>query len=183
MTTRRFVLTGAPGAGKTTLIEELRRRGHPVVAETVTDLIADRQAAGIPDPWTDHRFLAEIVRVQRAREQAVTGDLVFFDRSPLCTLALARYSRLPVPVELQAAVAAMTGRYERRVFFVQELGFVEPTAVRRISYPDSLRFGAIHADVYAEHGFVLVEVPKAPVAQRADLVERVVQSSAGAAAT
>jgi predicted ATPase len=47
-----------------------------------------------------------------------------------------------------------------------------PTAVRRISYADSLRFAAVHEDVYREYGFTLVDVPAAPVADRVALVER-----------
>ncbi|MEV4495482.1 AAA family ATPase [Micromonospora arborensis] len=47
---RRYVLTGAPGAGKTTLIEALSRRGHLVVREAATDIIATRQAEGCAEP-------------------------------------------------------------------------------------------------------------------------------------
>jgi predicted ATPase len=182
MTVRRYVLTGAPGSGKTTMIEALRGRGATVVAEAATEVIARGQAAGVAEPWTGAAFLSDIVRLQVSRQRETAGDVVFFDRSPLCTLALARYSQRPVPVVLRSAVQAMAGRYEREVFLVRELGFVERTAARRISYADAVRFGAIHEDVYAEHGYVLVEVPKAPVAQRVELIERVVQSSGRAAA-
>jgi predicted ATPase len=38
---RRFVLTGAPGAGKTALAVALRDRGYVIVAEAATDVIAE----------------------------------------------------------------------------------------------------------------------------------------------
>lgn len=37
---RRYVLTGAPGAGKTMLLRALAERGHAVVEEAATDVIA-----------------------------------------------------------------------------------------------------------------------------------------------
>ena len=174
MTIRRYVLTGAPGAGKTALIDALRERGHPVVAEAATDVIARRHAAGLAEPWLDATFLEEIVELQCRRQQTAAGDVVFFDRSPLCTLALAHYIDCPVPDALRAAVAEMPEIYEHQAFLVRPLGFVERTAARRISYADSLRFGEIHEDVYRSHGFTLVDVPKAPLAERLALLEKLI---------
>jgi predicted ATPase len=91
------------------------------------------------------------------------------DRSPLCTLALARYLGVAPSAALLAAAAA--DRYERTAFLVQPLGFMTPTAVRRISYADALRFAGIHEEVYRQYGFTLVEVPAAPITDRVALVE------------
>ena len=163
MDIRRHVLTGAPGAGKTTLAEALRRRGHVVVREAATDVVA---RGGDGDGFVD-----TVLALQLTRERASTAPVQVLDRSPLCTLALARYLGLPPSAALLAAVAD-AGRYQRTVFLIQPLGFITPTAVRRISYADSLRFAAIHEEVYREYGFTLVEVPPAPVADRVALVER-----------
>jgi predicted ATPase len=171
MTIRRYVLTGAPGAGKTTLIDALRERGHRVVAEAATEVIARRHAAGIAEHGPDATFLEEIVELQRQRERAAHADVVFFDRSPLCTLALAHYLGCPTPSVLRQAVDEALETYEHRAFLVRPLGFVEPTAARRISYADSLRFAAVHEEVYRSHGFTLVDVPKAPIADRLALIE------------
>jgi predicted ATPase len=170
MTVRRYVLTGAPGAGKTTLIDALRERGHAVVAEAATDVIARRHATGSSEPWTEDS-LDEIVELQQSRERAATGDVIFFDRSPLCTQALARHVGLPVTTALRAAVAQAVQTYQTQAFLVRPLGFVVKTAARRISYADSLRFATVHEDVYTEHGFTLLDVPKAPIADRVAIIE------------
>jgi predicted ATPase len=177
---RRYVLTGAPGSGKTTLLRALAGRGWPVVEEAATDVIAGDQARGVDEPWRSPGFVARIAALQRARElAAIDGDVVFFDRSPVCTLALSRYLAHPVPASLVDQVKASAAAYAREVFLVRPLGFVEPTAARRISYRDSLAFERVHEEVYRELGFTLVDVPAGPVADRADLVESYVRGSAG----
>jgi predicted ATPase len=164
MTPRRFVLTGAPGVGKTTLADALAARGHTVIPEAATDVIArGQEGAG---------FVDAVLAVQLERQLAACGAVQVFDRSPVCTLALARYIGATPSAALTRAARQAADLYERGVFLVRPLGFITATAARRISYPDSLRFGAIHEDVYRECGFTLIDVPKAPVAERVALVER-----------
>jgi predicted ATPase len=173
---RRHVLTGAPGAGKTVLGEALERRGYPLVPEAATDVIAELQGHGVQEPWEREDFLDRIIALQRLRtDEPPVGDpdVQLFDRSPLCTLALARHLDRKVTPLLASEVARVVDQrvFEPDVFFLRPLGFVVPTAARRISYADSLRFGAVHEEVYREYGFRLVFVEVATVEQRADVVQ------------
>jgi predicted ATPase len=106
------------------------------------------------------------------RADAWPDDLVFFDRSPICTWALCEYAGRPPPENLRAEMRRieLEATYERRVFFVRLLGFITPTEARRISLEDSLRFEAIHADVYRRFGYELVDIPAADVQTRLELV-------------
>ena len=64
--------------------------------------------------------------------------------------------------------------YEKRVFFVENLGFVAPTAARRISFEEMLRFERIHEETYRRFGFELIPV------EPGSLVERVSEIKAAA---
>lgn len=180
---RRYVLTGAPGAGKTTIAATLRARGWPVVPEAATDVITAAQARGITEPWTAPDFVDTVVRLQRSRQEARHGGppTQVYDRSPLCTLALARFlGRRPGDALLREVDRVVNaGIYQRQVFLVAPLGFVTPTAARRISLPDSLVFGRIHEEVYREYGFDRVPVPAGPVEARAALVEAHLRAGRG----
>ena len=171
----RYVLTGTPGAGKTVILRALERAGQTVVDEAATDVITLEHALGRAAPENDPEFLAKITALQRARQlgQAPDGDaLVFFDRSPVCTLALARFLGRKVPPALAGELdRVITGHvYAPTVFFVRSLGFVTPTAVRRIGLADSLAFESVHEEAYRELGFTLVDVPAAPLPARVEVI-------------
>ncbi len=167
----RYILTGAPGAGKTALIRLLESRGEEIVEEAATDVIALAQATGIERPWEQPRFVADIAALQAFREAApMRSTRRFSDRSLFCTVALAEWLGHPVPPDMleRAAQLATSGWFERRVYFIAQLGFIQNTDARRISFDDARRFGAVHEAVYRRFGFELVPIASGSIAERAD---------------
>jgi predicted ATPase len=157
----------------------LERAGAVVVEEAASDVIALEQSVGRDEPWAEPGFIDKIIALQRRRETAApaTGD-VFFDRSPVCTLALSRYLNIPVSCALAEELDRIRrGRiYERTVFFLRNQGFVHPTAARRIRFEDSLDFERIHEHTYRELGYERVDVPAGPLIERAARVQRTVDA-------
>jgi predicted ATPase len=170
----RFILTGTPGCGKTSIIRALQARGCCAVEEAATDVIAREQARGDPEPWTHMSFIDRIVALQRERQEDATGDPQFHDRSPICTSALATYLGFPASAALRAEMERIArGRiYRTEVFFIRNLGFCEPTAARRISFADSLRFEAVHEETYRALGYELIEIGPAPLEDRVERIAR-----------
>ena len=169
---RRFIITGAPGSGKTAIIRQLELDGFSVVEEAATDVIAAAQARGTAEPWTAPSFIDVIAQLQKARQIRTSyqpGDVQFHDRCVVCTAALARYLGYPASRFLTSELERIKNEtiYETRVFFIRNLGFITPTEARRISFADSLRFERIHEETYRSFGFELFPV------ERGDLLERV----------
>ncbi|MEO1167146.1 MAG: AAA family ATPase [Pseudomonadota bacterium] len=169
---QRFILTGAPGAGKTEIIRALAAQGLATVPEAATDIIAEQQAKGVDAPWTHASFVAQIAALQERRIDAATAALQFHDRSPICTYALARHLDMPVPATLERLLDRIAAQklLARRVFLVESLGFIENTAARRIGLDEARRFGALHARLYTKLGYECVAVAPASVEQRAEFV-------------
>jgi predicted ATPase len=180
---RRFILTGAPGSGKTSILKLLAEQGYAVIDEAATDVIAAEQAVGPAEPWLEPRFIDKIIDLQRARQlTAVQSDqaVQLYDRSPVCTLALARYLGHPVSATLSAEIDRITHEaiYEGQVFFIRPLGFIEATAARRISYSESLVFERLHEAEYRRLGFHLVDIQAGPVASRAAAIDAHIEAAA-----
>lgn len=104
---KRYILTGTPGVGKTAILRWLELDGYGVVEEAATDIIALQQAQGVAEPWTRASFIDSIVhpaacapapRCSPRRRQAV------FDRSPICTYALAKCLGYPISAVLSTEI-------------------------------------------------------------------------------
>lgn len=177
---QRFILTGAPGAGKTAILRALEIRGFGVVEEAATDVIALQQARGVAEPWRDPSFLDAVVELQKQRlmrAARLEEPIQFHDRSAVCTLALAWYLRLSVSAGLAEELSRIETEqvYEKRVFFIENLGFVAPTQARRITFEETLRFEQIHEETYAELGYELVRVKPGTIEERVEEIVRVVE--------
>ncbi len=171
---RRYIFTGTPGCGKTTVLAILAERGFAVAPEAATDVIAIAHAAGVAEPHTRPTFIDDILALQKARRlEATQAPVQLHDRSAICTAALCAWLGYATPPALAEELAVLTKEkvFAREVFFLDNLGFVAPTAARRISYEDSLAFEKVHEATYRALGYELVRVPKASPLERADFIE------------
>lgn len=62
------------------------------------------------------------------------------------------------------------------MLFVRGLGFITGTEARRITFEDAVRFEKVHEDAYRELGYECVDVPAAPVDERAEFVCGLIKS-------
>ena len=180
---QRFIVTGAPGAGKTAIIRHLELDGFSVVEEAATDIIAAAQAAGADQPWADPSFLDAIARLQKDRQMRASRQpdaIQFHDRCVVCTAALAAYLGYPFSPFLEAELERVRAEaiYQSRVFFIRNLGFVKPTEARRISLADTLRFEKVHEETYRALGFELVFIEPAGVLERVAQIRAAIQTLA-----
>ncbi|MGY4879127.1 AAA family ATPase [Vreelandella aquamarina] len=84
----RFVVTGGPGGGKTTILTALSERGYSFAPESARKIIKERLAAGLsprPEPVS---FAHEILRtdIEKYRNIGVNKHPAFFDRGILDAL-------------------------------------------------------------------------------------------------
>jgi len=177
---KSFIITGAPGAGKTAIVRQLELDGFGVVEEAATDVIAADQARGIAESWRDVAFVDAIVELQKARQVRAShlpDEVQFHDRSVVCTAALADYlghSRSPL-LTSELDRIKKNAIYENRVFFIKNLGFITPTDARRITFEETLRFETIHEEVYREFGFEIYPIEAGDLLTRVSAIKAAIR--------
>lgn len=168
---RFVILSGCSGGGKSTLLDELARRGHAVVPEPGRRIVAEQlRVGGGALPWSDpvaflEKALALADTEYRAAHEA-TGR-VFFDRGVIDAAAgLHHLTGRP-----DVTAVAERYRFHRRVFLVPpwpELHVAD--AERRHGLGEAIAEYDRLMAVYRVLGYEMAVLPKVGVAERADIV-------------
>ncbi len=167
-----IILTGAPGSGKTSLINTLKERGYQTVSEAATQLIIEKQQSGIKKPWEQSGFIDELISIQlKAVDSYESESLVFFDRSIICTYALAQYLGRDIPKKLLIAINKLPK--DATVFHIESLDIIEQTSARTLSLSEAKAFGKLHLEVYKHFGYQPIQIPKDTIEARINLLLKV----------
>ena len=170
---RLIVLSGCSGAGKSTIIAALAKRGFAVQPEAGREIVREQmQINGTALPWVDPGSFVELL-VSRAMAQfnraAQSPGPVFFDRGVVDGIAFLRFLGLAVPSHL-ARVAAMC-RYAGRVFMTPPWRalFINE-AERNKTFDQAVgEYDALIA-TYDQLGYQVVDIPRDAVAARVAFV-------------
>jgi predicted ATPase len=179
---KRYILTGTPGCGKTSILRSLEVAGYAVVEEAATDIIALRQAQGIAEPWMHPSFIDDIINLQNNRQIRIAdvAEVQFYDRSPVCTYALSIWLGFPISITLADEMEGITKEriYQKQVFFIENLGFCEPSAARKITFEDSLKFEKVHEETYRSFGYECIKIAPKSLSLRVEQIKRYVSAPA-----
>jgi predicted ATPase len=169
-----FILTGGPGSGKTTLIEELNRRGFVSVEEVARKIIQDEMALGeeaLPGSNIGSRIEKMIVRSIETYQDALKQrtEPIIFDRGVLDYVGYAYRTNTPISEELHQAALSLV--YNKKVFLAPpwEEIYCNDTE-RKQSFEEALEVYADLFKIYSDFGYEIIELPKASAESRADFV-------------
>ncbi|MDQ1079405.1 AAA family ATPase [Pseudoroseomonas cervicalis] len=173
MSARFVVLSGCSGGGKSTLLAELARRGHAVVAEPGRRIVqAELQGRGAALPWVDlAAFARRAIDLALADRAAMRGQpgWVFFDRGLVdAAAALEHATGEPALERLGRA-----HRYHGTVFLTPPWpALYAEDAERRHGLAEAMEEHARLQRAYARLGYRLLALPRTGVAARAEALLR-----------
>ena len=171
-----YVLTGAPGAGKTSIINYLATQGYAVTYEPAASVIKEGIDAGDHAPWSDPCFDRKIVMrfhqgVALAHHSEGSALTRIFDRTLVDALvyvirANEKKEKEGLPLDSDSdrvvidALARMLSerKFQLTVFFVEQLGFCETNEGRPEGLTEACDIAERLRKAYADLGFKLISV-------------------------
>lgn len=162
MGTKKIVITGGPGTGKSSLIHKLQQKGYYCFEEISREVTLQAREEGIEqlfltDPLLFSQKLLDGRQQQFLDAQAIDKDLVFMDRGLPDVLAYMDFVGDAYPEKFNKV--CKTHQYHQ-IFVLspwQEI-FVQDTE-RYESFEDAIAIHHCLLDTYQRFGYQLIDVP------------------------
>lgn len=170
-----FVITGGPGVGKTTLLNELNKR-YICVPEIARAIIREQMKInGKALPWKNKKRYAELMlrdsveSYLKLHQTTSDKELVFFDRGIPDTVCYANM----VKVELSPHMSPFVDHYlyNSTVFILPPWREIYQTdRERKQTWKEAVFTYKKMKETYQKYGYNITEVPKASVKKRVKFV-------------
>lgn len=167
----RFIVTGGPGGGKTTILNALSERGYSFVPESARKIIKERLAAGLsprPDPVS---FAQKILSSDIEKYQDVTSYdyTMFFDRGVLDALYMLDAEKVLTRDEIAKYVQKFP--YNNVVFLLPPWKEIYDTdSERDQTFEDSVEVFEGMKRWYSQWGYETLEVPRVNIDDRVTFI-------------
>lgn len=169
----RIILTGGPGSGKTTLINELNNRGYPCSLEAGRAIIQDQSIIeGNALPWIDPSVFAQAMLIWELRswhEASNNKIAYFYDRGIPDIAGYLLLCGLAIPKHLDKAITLF--RYSKNVFIAPPWTeiYAQDQERKQTEKEAKETYLAMKA-VYKKYNYNLIELPKIEITNRANFI-------------
>ncbi len=164
---RRFVITGGPCTGKTSLIRELEKE-YNVFDETAREVLE-----GMPVIYrSTFEAQYEIFKRQLRQNEEAEGieGIVFFDRGIPDVLSFFRYHGLSIDSELLDESKKESTNYE--TVFIPDFVPYEQDEIRQEEEYVIKKIHDLVVETYSDLSYQVVDVPFMDVQERVDFIKR-----------
>jgi len=164
---KKYVITGGPCSGKTTIIYGISSRGFPILQETARKVMW-KYGIHPKDDFINFQkvLMDEQIKIEKGLEKCNFKE-VFLDRSLIDTYAYAKFGGLKYPEEIIKIVE--NAKYDK-IFFLERLDeyMLDPKRWESEEIADELHKTLYKT--YIDFGYEPIYVPSLPFKERIDFI-------------
>ena len=169
---KRFVITGAMGSGKSTVLKLLQAEGLNVIEEPARQILAEQRSIGDEGvPEKNPKFFTQLLlsrAIYQHKQMQNLDGIVIYDRGVPDVIAYAQLFNLDY---LPAHQASKLYRYETNVFIFPAWEDIYTTDDERtMSFEAAKNFGIAVQKIYKEYDYALIDVPCVPPEERTQFI-------------
>ena len=169
---QRYVITGAPGTGKTAIINTLKERGYFCVDENSREIIAKQIITGGEIlPWKNQIAFENLISSKRAKQYASIpkDEIYFFDRSAIDCIAYLKANNLETSAEILGEIKNY--EFNSNVFYtpIWEEIYTNDNE-RKESLESAISIEKFLLETYIFFGYTLIAIPKLTTGERVDFI-------------
>ena len=169
---QKYIITGAPGTGKTSIINELKRRGFNCIDENSREIISKQiMIGGEILPWKNQIAFENKVANMRTQQYLSSPEncICFFDRSALDCIAYLKLNNLNATSEIINLIQKC--KFNNTVFYtpIWKNIFINDNE-RKEDIKKAQKIEDHIINIYKSKGYELISIPKISIRERANFI-------------
>tara|TARA_B100000902_G_C27300391_1_gene912427 strand:+ start:108 stop:611 length:504 start_codon:yes stop_codon:yes gene_type:complete len=163
MKNKKIIISGAPGTGKTTIINELKNKGYECAAE-INPLHSDIKIR------ENKLLMSEFLFDQRTKQHDnINKSLVFYDRSIIDVVAYMKFWKHIYPIKWNSII--QESNYFKSVFYTplwQEIYITNK--YRKETYQEAQKIDIVLQETFSSFNYKIIHIPKLKISERVQFI-------------
>ncbi len=167
---KKYIISGPPGSGKSTLIQALEEKGIQCLNEVSRDIIIAEQNSGNNGmPWLNIERFAQLVFDETKLRLQKEAESIFCDRSLIDTIAYLEHANKRVEDHFKNF--NFNKYYHKTIFYAQPWKDIYVQDEQRPQlFEDHLSLSKMILDVYNKYNYNIIFLPFTSVSLRSEFI-------------
>lgn len=170
---RKIIITGAMGGGKSTVLKLLKNQGFITVNEPARDILSEQRSIGDEGiPGKNSKLFTQLLlsrAIYQYKQMQSINEIVIFDRGIPDNIAYAQLFKLNY---LPAHHAAKLYLYDTNIFIFPAWKEIYTTDEERVMpFVAAKTFGEEVQKIYKNYGYNLIEMPLLSPEERVEFIK------------